>query len=49
MPRRHATLSWNGVKNHGNHYLLTQVLKERMGFDGLVVGGLEWSRTSARL
>ncbi|WP_076411118.1 glycoside hydrolase family 3 N-terminal domain-containing protein [Shewanella sp. UCD-KL12] len=33
--------SWNGVKNHGNHYLLTQVLKERMGFDGLVVG--DWN------
>ena len=33
--------SWNGDKNHGNHYLLTQVLKERMGFDGLVVG--DWN------
>lgn len=33
--------SWNGVKNHGNHYLLTQVLKQRMGFDGLVVG--DWN------
>ncbi|MEI6860104.1 MAG: exo 1,3/1,4-beta-D-glucan glucohydrolase [Shewanella sp.] len=33
--------SWNGIKNHGNHYLLTQVLKERMGFNGIVVG--DWN------
>ncbi|MBY5922336.1 glycoside hydrolase family 3 protein [Ferrimonas balearica] len=33
--------SWNGVKNHGNPYLLTDVLKTRMGFDGLVVG--DWN------
>lgn len=33
--------SWHGVKNHGNKYLLTQVLKERMGFDGFVVG--DWN------
>ncbi|TNE66599.1 MAG: glycoside hydrolase family 3 protein [Alphaproteobacteria bacterium] len=33
--------SWNGVKMHGNHYLLTDVLKDRMGFDGLVVG--DWN------
>ncbi len=33
--------SWNGVKMHGNPYLLTQVLKERMGFDGFVVG--DWN------
>lgn len=33
--------SWHGVKNHGNPYLLTQVLKERMGFDGFVVG--DWN------
>lgn len=33
--------SWNGDKVHGNHYLLTQVLKERMGFDGFVVG--DWN------
>ncbi|SEA00277.1 beta-glucosidase [Alkalimonas amylolytica] len=33
--------SWNGKKIHGDHYLLTQVLKERMGFDGLVVG--DWN------
>jgi beta-glucosidase len=33
--------SWNGVKTHGNNYLLTTVLKERMGFDGFVVG--DWN------
>lgn len=30
--------SWNGEKLHGSHYLLTEVLKHRLGFDGLVVG-----------
>jgi len=30
--------SWQGVKMHGNRPLLTGVLKERMGFDGLVIG-----------
>ncbi|WP_326525503.1 glycoside hydrolase family 3 protein [Sphingomonas sp.] len=29
---------WNGVKMHGNRSLLTGVLKDRWGFDGLVVG-----------
>lgn len=33
--------SWNGVKNHGNRSLLTGVLKDRMGFAGLVVG--DWN------
>lgn len=33
--------SWNGVKNHGNSSLLTGVLKQRMGFQGLVVG--DWN------
>ncbi|MFT5235862.1 MAG: beta-glucosidase [Shewanella sp.] len=33
--------SWHGVKNHGNKYLLTDVLKNRMGFDGFVVG--DWN------
>lgn len=33
--------SWNGVKNHGNASLLTDVLKRRMGFEGLVVG--DWN------
>ncbi len=29
--------SWQGLKLHGVHYLLTDVLKQRMGFDGIVV------------
>ncbi len=29
--------SWNGVKCHGNRYLLTEVLKERLGFGGFVI------------
>ena len=33
--------SWHGQKMHGNHALLTEVLKGRMGFDGLVVG--DWN------
>lgn len=33
--------SWQGVPMHGHQYLLTTVLKERMGFDGLVVG--DWN------
>ena len=33
--------SWNGEKIHGHRYLLTDVLKERMGFDGFVVG--DWN------
>ncbi len=33
--------SWNGAKNHGNQSLLTDVLKGRMGFQGLVVG--DWN------
>lgn len=33
--------SWNGEKMHGNRSLLTSVLKERMGFRGLVVG--DWN------
>ena len=33
--------SWNGVKHHGNRSLLTDALKERMGFDGFVVG--DWN------
>ena len=33
--------SWNGVKNHGNSSLITDVLKQRMGFAGLVVG--DWN------
>lgn len=33
--------SWHGEKLHGNKYLLTDVLKNRMGFDGFVVG--DWN------
>ena len=33
--------SWNGLKMHENRYLLTDVLKGRMGFDGFVVG--DWN------
>jgi len=33
--------SWQGVKMHGNHALLTDVLKQRLQFDGLVVG--DWN------
>jgi beta-glucosidase len=33
--------SWNGVKLHSSHYLLTDILKARMGFDGFVVG--DWN------
>ncbi|MGJ8690870.1 MAG: glycoside hydrolase family 3 protein [Thalassotalea sp.] len=33
--------SWHGKKNHGSKYLLTDVLKNKMGFDGFVVG--DWN------
>lgn len=33
--------AWNGEKLHGSKYLLTDVLKDRMGLDGLVVG--DWN------
>lgn len=33
--------SWNGLKHHANRSLITDVLKERMGFEGLVVG--DWN------
>ena len=33
--------SWNGKKVHGDYYLLTEVLKNQMGFDGFVVG--DWN------
>lgn len=32
-----STASWNGVMNTSNHYLLTDVLKEELGFSGFVV------------
>ena len=37
--------SWNGKKLHGHKYLLTDVLKNRMGFDGIVVS--DWNAHSA--
>lgn len=33
--------SWHGVELHGHRALLTGVLKERMGFDGFVIG--DWN------
>lgn len=30
--------SWNGNKTHGNRHLLTEILKEEMGFAGFVTG-----------
>lgn len=33
--------SWHGTKLHGHHGLVTRVLKERMNFDGIVVG--DWN------
>ena len=33
--------SWKGVKLHGNRYLLTDILKGRLAFDGFVVG--DWN------
>ena len=33
--------SWNGQKLHGHKYLLTDVLKDRLGFQGVVLG--DWN------
>ncbi len=33
--------SWNGVKMHGNHSLMTGVMKDRWNFDGFLVG--DWN------
>ncbi len=33
--------SWNGYPMHGHKYLMTDVLKERMGFNGFIVG--DWN------
>lgn len=33
--------SWNGEKLHGHKYLLTDVLKQQLGFDGFIVG--DWA------
>ncbi|HYM42430.1 MAG TPA: glycoside hydrolase family 3 N-terminal domain-containing protein [Steroidobacteraceae bacterium] len=32
---------WQGVKMHANHDLLTTILKERLGFEGFIVG--DWN------
>lgn len=29
--------SWNGLKTHGDRYLITEVLKEELGFEGIVL------------
>jgi beta-glucosidase len=33
--------SWHGTKLHASHYLLTDILKGHMGFDGFIVG--DWN------
>ena len=33
--------SWQGTRMHGHKYLLTDILKDRLGFDGFVVG--DWN------
>jgi len=33
--------SWQGTRMHGEQYLLTDILKNRLGFDGFVVG--DWN------
>ncbi len=33
--------TWQGTRMHGHQYLLTDVLKKQMGFDGFIVG--DWS------
>lgn len=33
--------SWHGTRMHGEEYLLTEILKKRLGFDGFVVG--DWN------
>lgn len=33
--------SWNGLKTHTDHHLVTEVLKERLGFHGFVVS--DWN------
>ncbi|KAF8396891.1 hypothetical protein HHK36_018526 [Tetracentron sinense] len=33
--------SWNGVRLHGHHFLLTNILKEKLGFKGFVVSDWE--------
>ncbi|KAH9324700.1 hypothetical protein KI387_004878, partial [Taxus chinensis] len=33
--------SWNGEKMHANHYLLTRILKEELGFKGFIISDWE--------
>ncbi|MCH96037.1 lysosomal beta glucosidase-like, partial [Trifolium medium] len=33
--------SWNGVKLHGHHFLITEILKEKLGFKGFVISDWE--------
>ena len=33
--------SWNGIKCHGNKFLINDLLKEELGFEGLVVS--DWA------
>ena len=33
--------SWNGQKSHGNYHLLTEILKNEMGFNGFIVS--DWA------
>ncbi len=36
-----AQNQWNGIHCHGNHYLLTDLLKEELGFKGIVIS--DWN------
>ena len=40
--------SWNGDKLHGNRYLLTDVLKGELGFDGFLVSDWDGDRPATR-
>lgn len=33
--------SWNGEKCHGHKYLLTDILKEKLGFEGIVISDMQ--------
>ena len=33
--------SWQGTRMHGHKYLLTDILKDKLGFDGFVIG--DWN------
>lgn len=43
--------SWNGKKCHGHHYLLTEVLKNELGFNGFIISdwdGIDYLSENAR-